>query len=352
MTRLVNYTNTNSGGDVKTSQKFTNPYRYGFNGKENDKEVTGTGQGTQDYGMRIYNPSLGRFLSVDPISKEYPWYSPYHFAGNRPIQAIDLDGLEPKDLMTGKTIIFPSQAQLKTLKSNDYSLWKDMLKWEQSCKYRSVFNEADKGRILERQEMDWAFSDILNTDYYAVKITQLPKGMTENQLFEKIRVNLATYLGDQRFGPNWDFTSEELWKSKNPTGAIMVFKDYRDNAPVLVSQASENHWVFTPVGTFLDDEHMLAGHREFGLTKNADGSYTFYTRGVDSMWDSFDLWVGHYMADFFGIADKLWNTVMDNVVKDVNATGGKAEKTHNFTRKIDWEKDVQDCDKGDEKCED
>jgi hypothetical protein len=36
-----------------------------------------------------------RFLSVDPISAEYPELTPYQFAGNTPIQAIDLDGLEP-----------------------------------------------------------------------------------------------------------------------------------------------------------------------------------------------------------------------------------------------------------------
>lgn len=68
-------------------------YRYGFNGKENDNEVKGEGD-QQDYGMRVYDPRLGRFLPIDPLSKSYPWYTPYQFAGNRPIVAIDLDGLE------------------------------------------------------------------------------------------------------------------------------------------------------------------------------------------------------------------------------------------------------------------
>jgi hypothetical protein len=44
--------------------------------------------------MRIYDPRLGRFLSVDPINKEYPDLTPYQFASNTPIWAIDLDGLE------------------------------------------------------------------------------------------------------------------------------------------------------------------------------------------------------------------------------------------------------------------
>jgi len=44
--------------------------------------------------MRIYDPRAGRFLSVDPISKQYPWLTPYQFASNRPIDGVDLDGLE------------------------------------------------------------------------------------------------------------------------------------------------------------------------------------------------------------------------------------------------------------------
>ncbi len=69
-------------------------YRYVFNGKEKDPEGLGGGQSTYDYGFRIYNPALGKFLSVDPLTKSYPWYTPYQFAGNKPIAAIDLDGLE------------------------------------------------------------------------------------------------------------------------------------------------------------------------------------------------------------------------------------------------------------------
>lgn len=68
-------------------------YRFGFNGKENDKDF-GNKQLIQDYGFRIYNPAIVKFLSVDPLSASYPWYTPYQFAGNKPIVAIDLDGAE------------------------------------------------------------------------------------------------------------------------------------------------------------------------------------------------------------------------------------------------------------------
>jgi RHS repeat-associated protein len=75
------------------SYSATSGYRYGFNGKENDNEVKGEGN-EQDYGMRIYDIRVGRFLSVDPISKKYPELTPYQFASNTPMQGVDLDGLE------------------------------------------------------------------------------------------------------------------------------------------------------------------------------------------------------------------------------------------------------------------
>ncbi len=68
-------------------------YGYGFNGKENDNEIKGTGN-QQDYGFRIYDPRLGRFLSMDPLTKGYPELTPFQFASNEPISNIDLDGLE------------------------------------------------------------------------------------------------------------------------------------------------------------------------------------------------------------------------------------------------------------------
>jgi RHS repeat-associated protein len=64
-------------------------HRYGFNGKETDPET-----GIQDYGMRWYLPNIARFPSVDPITKQYPELTPYQFASNTPIAAIDIDGLE------------------------------------------------------------------------------------------------------------------------------------------------------------------------------------------------------------------------------------------------------------------
>ena len=44
-------------------------YRFGFNGKENDNEVKGAGN-SLDFGARIYDSRLGRWLSCDPSEKK------------------------------------------------------------------------------------------------------------------------------------------------------------------------------------------------------------------------------------------------------------------------------------------
>jgi uncharacterized protein RhaS with RHS repeats len=61
--------------------------------------------------MRIYDPRIGRFLSVDPIVKSYPMLSPYQYASNNPTSGVDLDGLEYLqyniviDYHTGQTLL-------------------------------------------------------------------------------------------------------------------------------------------------------------------------------------------------------------------------------------------------------
>ncbi len=71
----------------------TSNYRYGFQGQEMDDELKGEGNSV-NYGFRMHDPRVGRFLSLDPISAQYPHNSPYAFAENRVIDGIELEGLE------------------------------------------------------------------------------------------------------------------------------------------------------------------------------------------------------------------------------------------------------------------
>jgi len=81
-------------GVTLSGRSWSEGYRYGFNGKEKDPEGMGGGGNTYDYGFRIYNANLAKFLSMDPLTSSYPWNSTYAFAENRVIDGIDLDGCE------------------------------------------------------------------------------------------------------------------------------------------------------------------------------------------------------------------------------------------------------------------
>ena len=78
-----------------------NLYRYGFNGKENDNEVDGEG-GQIDFIGRIYDPRVGKWLSLDPLMKKYPGESNYAFTANNPVFYGDGDG---KDKIVTVTVI-------------------------------------------------------------------------------------------------------------------------------------------------------------------------------------------------------------------------------------------------------
>lgn len=91
----------------------TENYRFGFNGKEKENEWNGEGN-IYDYGFRTYNPRIGKFLSVDPLTQEYPWYTPYQFSGNNPILFVDLDGLEQAYKVPGSDYIVPATDQFNT----------------------------------------------------------------------------------------------------------------------------------------------------------------------------------------------------------------------------------------------
>jgi RHS repeat-associated protein len=65
-------------------------YRYGFQQQEFDEETQFV-----NFKFRMYDFRIGRFFAIDPMQKEYPFYSPYVFSGNIVINAVELEGLQP-----------------------------------------------------------------------------------------------------------------------------------------------------------------------------------------------------------------------------------------------------------------
>ena len=65
--------------------------KYLYNGKV---FVDDFGLDWYEYGFRMYDPTIGRFPSLDPKADEFAFVSPYNYAENRPIDGIDLWGLQ------------------------------------------------------------------------------------------------------------------------------------------------------------------------------------------------------------------------------------------------------------------
>lgn len=123
-------------------------YRYGFNGKELDKEVSATT--TYDYGFRIYSPALGKFLSVDPLTKKFPELTPYQFASNSPIWNIDLDGLEGSRYTDPKQILYKAGGDISDAMGNFAD--KFSTKFEAGYTYlKNLFSDENSTVSIEKK---------------------------------------------------------------------------------------------------------------------------------------------------------------------------------------------------------
>jgi RHS repeat-associated protein len=91
--------------------KLSNPYLY----NDKDELDENTTLSWYDYGFRNYDPQIGRFPQLDPLTDDYPELTPFQYASNDPIANIDVDGLEAagsvggslgSDFFTGSTKIW------------------------------------------------------------------------------------------------------------------------------------------------------------------------------------------------------------------------------------------------------
>src|SRR5262249_6332040 len=106
-------------------------------------------------------------------------------------------------------------------------------------------------------------------------------------------------------------SDETRWPSDSPLGSI-VHWDMKafwgdagklDDGSVLLGSASPQRWIFSTVWTPDDEWHPVSGNREFGYVEDADGGYTFYTRGADRLSGVLDLGVNGTT----GLIARMWH---------------------------------------------
>ena len=68
-----------------------------FTGKERDDDF---GLNWDYFGARYYDPQIGIFRTVDPLTGKMPAWSPYHYTFDNPINLVDPTGLSPEEQET------------------------------------------------------------------------------------------------------------------------------------------------------------------------------------------------------------------------------------------------------------
>jgi len=73
-----------------------------YNGKEEQRQEFSDGSGLEwlDFGARMYDNQIGRWMTVDPFANKYPNMSPYIAMDNNPLSIIDPTGKSGEPVLT------------------------------------------------------------------------------------------------------------------------------------------------------------------------------------------------------------------------------------------------------------
>ena len=89
------------GSAVISGTATVNPYKY--SGKEWDDQAS-----LYDFSARMYNPTIARFTTMDPLCEKYYGISPYAFCAGNPVNLVDPNGVDiyRYDAGSGDMVLF------------------------------------------------------------------------------------------------------------------------------------------------------------------------------------------------------------------------------------------------------
>ena len=150
------------------------PSTFTFNGMLKTNEIAGEGN-SYDFGARMHDGRLGRWLSLDPCEMKFPSLSPYNFAANNPIYYVDKDGRIIKPWGDIASInLFVSQLQKATTLKVEYDIIRNQ-----------IIISGDPRNKRDRLLLEISQSESINVNMYltdAYKFQDLNKNEYNNYL--------------------------------------------------------------------------------------------------------------------------------------------------------------------------
>lgn len=266
------------------SEYCTGYYGFGFNGKEKDDEVKGTGN-SLDFGARIYDSRTGRWLSVDLLSGKYAGFSPFNFVRNSPMINIDPDGEDTYLVIYGAGADNPV---LKTHNQGD-NFKQSALALQKRLHKSGVLKEGDEV-VVVYATTESEFINAVNKKYESGKIAQL-------DVFSHGSNNSMNFGGNENMEDGYTDAQKDyrlvsyFGSSVNPDGNNEFEQVDADN---FTENAKVNLWGCNLGGSTTDPDEkcnaqgfadQLGGEREIKAFKNSGAEFKSKDNGKTAIID-------------------------------------------------------------------